>query len=244
MVEGVGHYGFFSGFKPVDAVLTNPPTWQIQINDTDPVFFYCGAPNSCIGYGMVGVINPSANESLAYQRQLAEQSTFMLVPGEDWPSEGSIPSGVAHSSSATSATPTATASPASNNSHDHAGLSTGAIAGIAIGGAAVLLAAAIAIWFCGRISNRSKNHPTPLAAAQEVNTGYNPAHGSMYGKPAHMSTVSGYSMPPHYEQGMRSPTMPSTTPVDPMMGQQQHLMHSGAPSPNLQNTMPAYGQPM
>lgn len=192
---------------------------------------------------MVGVINPNASTSLEHQRQLAEASTFGLVPGEDWPSEGSVPSGVSTTSatpSATSSPPpaTVTAVPPSDN-----GLSVGAIAGIAIGGAAVLLAAGVALWFCGRQSRRSQT-PPPGAPAQVTNTSFMPAHGPTYDKPGHMSTVSGYTMPPGYEhQGMRSPTMTSMhTPVDPMMGQHPQMMHSGLPSPNLQHAAPAYGQ--
>jgi plastocyanin len=50
--------GFFSGFHPVDTILDDPPSWEIRVNDSNPVFFYCSAPGSCINYGMVGVINP------------------------------------------------------------------------------------------------------------------------------------------------------------------------------------------
>jgi plastocyanin len=53
-----GKQGFFSGFKPVDAILSSPPTYQVKINDTEPIFFYCSAPGSCIDWQMVGVINP------------------------------------------------------------------------------------------------------------------------------------------------------------------------------------------
>ena len=35
-----------------------PPTWNLTINDTEPIFLYCAAPGSCINYQMVGVINP------------------------------------------------------------------------------------------------------------------------------------------------------------------------------------------
>lgn len=57
---GRGKVGFFSGFKPVDTISsdTPPPSWSIRINDTNPIFFYCTAPGSCINYSMVGVINP------------------------------------------------------------------------------------------------------------------------------------------------------------------------------------------
>ncbi len=74
--------GVFSGFHPVDAILDSPPTWTVRINDTDPIFFYCSAPGSCINYGMVGVINPNASTSLEVQREGAEKSSFMLQPGQ------------------------------------------------------------------------------------------------------------------------------------------------------------------
>ena len=55
---GNNKVGFFSGFHPVDVILSRPPAWSIQINDTNPFFFYCTAPSDCIEYQMVGVINP------------------------------------------------------------------------------------------------------------------------------------------------------------------------------------------
>ena len=237
MVLGAGYHGFFSGFQPVDAILDNPPSWNLTVNDTEPIFFYCGAPNSCIGYGMVGVINPNASTSLAKQQQLAEASSFMLLPGEDWPSEGSIPSGVASSSTSSTSPTAATSAPtvtqttvAAAASH---GLGAGAIAGIAIGGAAVLLGAFVAIWFCGRQSRKGQQ-VQPAAPAQEVHHGYNSAVGSVYGKPGHMSMVSGYAMPPGYEpHGMQSPQQ-SQTPVDPAMYQMN------GPSPHLRSVSPQY----
>jgi plastocyanin len=50
---GTGKVGFFSGFHPVTAIVDNPPSWNLRINDTDPIFFYCSAPGSCIDYQMV-----------------------------------------------------------------------------------------------------------------------------------------------------------------------------------------------
>ncbi|KAK5089014.1 hypothetical protein LTR05_003238 [Lithohypha guttulata] len=184
---------------------------------------------------MVGVVNPNANTSLERHRQLAEQSTFVLVPGEDWPSEGVIPSGVATTTSAPSSTATgAPATSAVPPPPSHAALSPGAIAGIAIGGSAVLLAAAVAIWFCGRQSRRHTG-PAPGAPAQEIHPGYNPHMSSMYGKSGHMS-VSGYTMPPGYDQSnMHSPTMP-TAPAHLMA--QEPTMLSAAPSPHLQSASP------
>jgi hypothetical protein len=53
-----GEVGFFSGMQVVDAVLNDPPKYLVRVNDTEPIFFYCSAPGSCIDWQMVGVINP------------------------------------------------------------------------------------------------------------------------------------------------------------------------------------------
>ena len=74
--------GFSSGFYPVDAILKDPPVWEIEINDTDPIFYYCSAPGSCINYGMVGVINPNRSTSLSEHRSSAKEADYMLQPGE------------------------------------------------------------------------------------------------------------------------------------------------------------------
>ncbi|KAK0218563.1 hypothetical protein EDD85DRAFT_915880 [Armillaria nabsnona] len=51
-----GQTGFSSGFRPVAADATEFPTFQIKINDTAPVWGYCGQTNHC-GSGMVFSIN-------------------------------------------------------------------------------------------------------------------------------------------------------------------------------------------
>jgi hypothetical protein len=78
--------GFASGFQPLGAILDNvqqclngmlglllilenqPPTWNLTINDTDPIFFYCSAPRSCVENAMVGVINPVSGAKRVYLR--------------------------------------------------------------------------------------------------------------------------------------------------------------------------------
>ncbi|OCK72987.1 hypothetical protein K432DRAFT_411133 [Lepidopterella palustris CBS 459.81] len=164
-LTGTDKVGFFSGFHPVDAVLQNPPKWTVVINDTNPIFFYCSAPGACISYGMVGVINPNASTSLEVQHQMALDSAYMLQPGEAFPAEAassslsSKPSTPTPSSSALSSTPFLTATPAPATSTTaaavaagafHSGLSTGAIAGIAVGGASVLILAAALFFYIGR----------------------------------------------------------------------------------------------
>lgn len=172
---GVDRIGFFSGFMPVDTILPDPPSYTIRVNDTAPIFYYCSAPGSCINYGMVGVINPNGTESVAVQTQLAKNSTFMLEPGQPWPAEennpfssttSSAPSSTsAPSSSSTTvavASATTTAAAAAAASHGSSGLSGGAIAGIAIGAAAVALLAAALLFMCGRASRKRNTLPAPV----------------------------------------------------------------------------------
>ncbi|PWY67241.1 hypothetical protein BO94DRAFT_479047 [Aspergillus sclerotioniger CBS 115572] len=118
--------GIFNSFNEQDGDLVGPPpTWSLVVNDTKPTFFYCTAIDSCIGNGMVGVINPNATMTWEAQYEKAKTYPYMLVPGQSMPAEGTIPP----SSSATS-----TSTPSSSSSHS--GLSTGAIVGIVIGSVA------------------------------------------------------------------------------------------------------------
>ena len=73
---GPNREGWFSGFHPVPVVTANVsfsetygaispclinyvqlPSFNVTINDTEPLFYYCSAPGSCIDYGMVGAVN-------------------------------------------------------------------------------------------------------------------------------------------------------------------------------------------
>ncbi|OAP59719.1 hypothetical protein AYL99_07017 [Fonsecaea erecta] len=229
---GVDKVGFFSGFYPVDAILPDPPQWSIVINDTNPIFYYCGAPGSCINHQMVGVINPNATTSLQHQKDLASESQFMLLPGQPWPDESEDPfttSSPAPSASATTSStgsaPASATSP-SKKSSSGSGLSSGAIAGIAIGASAVALAAAVALYLCGRQSRArgsSNKH-----AEDRPNTGhatqvsYNPqaphSHLSYMTDPTkHMSMHSSVvGMAP-------SPALPGYVPShDPTMSPPLH----------------------
>lgn len=73
-----------------------------------------------------------------------EQAEFQLLPGEDWPSEAPDDEGGDAKSGSGSASALA------NSTGSSPSLSSGAIAGIVIGGAAVLIAAAALIYLCGR----------------------------------------------------------------------------------------------
>ena len=211
--------GFFSGWRPVDGILDDPPTYTVRVNDTEPIFVYCSGPWACIDHGMVAVVNPNANTSLEEHRQMAYDASFVLQPGkysisiivqkligvgDDWPAEGE---GHQYSVTASQFTQTVTARPtsistpvetapattssaiAASTSGSSNGLSGGAIAGIAIGVAAVLLLGAIAIWVCGRRSNRNRQ---PEGSGTWFLNGKKDLFGSRSG------TATPATMPPAY----------------------------------------------
>jgi len=139
--------------ESVKLIWAQAPHYDIKVNDTETIFFYCGAPGSCNQYGMVGVINPTKEKTLEIQKEFASNSTLQLVPGEPFPSETLKPI----------ASATATPPPGSSNDgssgqnngsqsskQESSGLGAGAIAGIAIGAAAVLVIGAGIIYLCGR----------------------------------------------------------------------------------------------
>lgn len=226
---GRGKVGFYSGFRATEAILDNPPTWNLLINDTEPIFFYCSAPGSCDEWGMVGVVNPNQNTSLETQRSLALQAAYVLNPGDPFPAEASssiasLGNGYAtatpSSSSPTSST-TATAAPAEGGSKK---LGTGAIVGIAIGGALVLLLAGGLFYFFGRsrslkqaLDRNSATVPTstqpfispPMSPAPQHSPNMYQSGGAVF-VPVHPKDYRGsvmsnqYDVPPYSEDPLRA----------------------------------------
>ncbi|KIW75170.1 hypothetical protein Z517_11942 [Fonsecaea pedrosoi CBS 271.37] len=221
-LTGVDKVGFYSGFHPVDAILSDPPKWTVLINDTEPIFYYCGAPNSCIGYQMVGVINPNSSTSIQAQKQYAADSSFMLLPGENWPDEEDPFATTSTSTATATATSTVTTSTASSTSAStagatttpaasgsgHSGLSTGAIAGIAVGGAAAVIAAAVILYLCGRRSKSKKNKEE--AGGASLPGPSTPAMGPMNSPPAYIPPANNYGYMSPTQKHMSVSTMPAT----------------------------------
>ena len=119
--------------------------WNLTINSTEPIFYYCAAPGSCLDKLMIGVINPNETQTLEGQIQAAKEATLMVKPGDPIPAEASS----SLSAPSSQATSSSTSTPAVSEVHHH-GLSGGAIAGIVVGGVAFVLICALLFFFVGR----------------------------------------------------------------------------------------------
>ncbi|QSZ32646.1 hypothetical protein DSL72_002225 [Monilinia vaccinii-corymbosi] len=138
---GAGKVGFWSGFEPIAIVSNNPPIFNLLINDTEPIFFYCSAPQACRD-GMVGVINANETQTFDTQLAFAENSTLEFSPNQYFPAETYR--------TTTSASPTATSASNSVGTSSHKSFPPGAIAGIVIGAVALITLAGALLYMCGR----------------------------------------------------------------------------------------------
>lgn len=254
---GMNKVGFWSGFFPLSTVADIPPIWNLTINDTEPVFFYCAAPGSCINYQMVGVINPNSSISLNTQKQEASQSHFMLAPGQPFPSEAEMPSGDVNptpksTSSAGSGHPSATATASSGR------LSTGGIAGIVVAGVVVAVLAAAVFFLLGRNKTmlkfmRGNQHQAPGPQNPPGNQDYNSLHADMSIFPCSPSTIpycgtpnyqdGNYASPPYTEHANHGPSAPCSTAIAELAsprGKQSHdyLEIDESPSQRLYHDRP------
>lgn len=185
------------------------PTFSLRVNDTQPIFFYCAAPGSCIDNYMIGVINPNSTETLDIQLDYTKNTTLQLSPGDPLPSETA-----ASGSAGATSQPTSGSSP---GGHSGSRLSSGAIAGIAIGGAVVVVLAAALIYLCGRRGGIDKAYtrqggrsapPPPMIEAK-----YDTAGGAPKSPGQETFATTAYS------------TTPSNDPYQP---QQAGYGHAGA----------------
>ncbi|EXM31318.1 hypothetical protein V3481_013660 [Fusarium oxysporum f. sp. vasinfectum] len=265
---GVNRQGFSSGTQKVQAITDDGPRYRVRVNNTDPFFFYCGAPESCSKWKMMGVVNPSKNETIEGWLKNAEDVDMQLRPGDPWPKEGE--------STSTGATsePTADNSDEDDESSGSGkkSLSTGAIAGIAVGGAAVLLLAGALLYLCGRrggfdkayrksfrnsvpsappvVENPYSPHPSvadPWAAQKSPGLvaapyGQSPPlspHQSMpYG--THPGMVAQDGTPISYHEGYHQPPMAASPATTPKPHEQIAPVElPGSPDPN-HSPLPAY----
>nr|CEG04607.1 unnamed protein product [Fusarium clavum] len=221
--------GFSSGPEPVKAITDDAPRYRVRVNDTKPIFFYCGATGSCVRYHMMGVVNPSRNQTLDGWLKKADDVDFQLTPGEPFPKESGF------KTSATSTMPTSTtsaisesatsstASDSGNSSYNpnHNGLSGSAIAGIVIGSVAVLGIIIGAIYLCGRRGGFNEAYRKTFSAHNMP--------GNMHGAPSVTEAEVGSptsSVPGYW-------VYKPTSPIASSVGQSHHTSPPLSPLHNL-----------
>jgi hypothetical protein len=232
-MTGNNKVGFFSGFNAVDKVLDDPPKYSLKINDTNPIFFYCSAPGSCITYAMVGTINPNTTTSISTQQQKARDSAYMLNPGEPFPAESPLPSNL----------PSSTSIP-SVGGHK-SGLGTGAIVGVVVAALGVILLGASALFFWRRsktLKDEVERKRSSIGRRSSgglmgmVHTPNTLAHGSA---DQHYASPTGSQPHPHPHPHAQQHSMYFSPPLPPPMDAKLQSPPPPPPPPGH----PAYSVP-
>ncbi|KAJ4347878.1 uncharacterized protein N0V89_009250 [Didymosphaeria variabile] len=209
---GKGKTGFWSDTQWVKDV-DHLTYFNVTVNSTEPIFYYCGAPDSCIGHQMVGVINPNDTQTLDKQIIAAKDATFMVKPGDPIPAEASA---------SLHASATATAAPSSHSGHT---LSGGAIAGIVVGGIAFLAICAALFFYVGRTKSLKE-----VIKHREAVKSPAPTDG-------HFPHSPGYSPLPfspnmqHAEMGMGGQQLPAYGQHNATDSHYNAYAHQGSPQP-------------
>ncbi|KAK1711441.1 extracellular serine-rich protein [Colletotrichum lupini] len=251
----IGREGFYSGNQSVKAITNDMPRYRVRVNDTLPIFYYCGAPGSCYKEKMIGVINENSTQTLDKQLEAALPLTTQILPGEPFPTESDAPKATSGGSN----------NGAVINNYHHS-VSGGQIAGIVIGSLAFLFLGGLLVYLCGRrggINRAYKRTSTayqapPTAPSQpvvaELNYSMQPKSPSTQGwRNSHYSNFSGpyrdHATPTAQFSPQLSPQPTGFThPVNGMQTYHDHRISSVAPSvvveaPDNQAATPAAAPP-
>ncbi|KAK4151481.1 hypothetical protein C8A00DRAFT_35885 [Chaetomidium leptoderma] len=241
--------GFDSGTFTPQVVSNDPPHYEVRVNDTEPLFFYCAAPHSCVDYHMIGVINPNKTQSLAAQQDYADKVTYQLAPGDQFPSETPIPK--PNPGSGDGPTDPGNGNGGGGGGGGGGGLSGGAIAGIVIGAAAVIILGAALVYLCGRRGGFDKAYrksglPTTTTSAAAAGGGGGGGGGAGgvagvgpgAGAPGSPDMVEGY-----YANGGNNPKSPGQASAAAFGGDgtYRNSMHGYYPGTSPSPGLPPYG---
>lgn len=165
---------------------------------------------------MVGAINANGSTSLATQIRLAHEADYMLLPGQQFPSEAveASLSALAHSATITtttqlvtkSATPSKSPTAAPTPDNDSGALSSGAVAGIAVGAAVVALVVAALFFLICRTRKLKRKLELKTAASRVPSTWEQPGSpaapytGAYYDPNRHNSQLPPYRPYHHLER--------------------------------------------
>ncbi|KAF1961158.1 hypothetical protein CC80DRAFT_231264 [Byssothecium circinans] len=221
---GKNKTGFWSDTQWVKTVndLTH---FNLKINSSEPIFFYCAAPGSCIDHEMVGVINPNTTQTLDAQIRAAGKSSFSVKPGDPIPQEASssLPN-------APSATSTGTSSNSTPNTHH--GLSGGVIAGIVVGAVAFLVLCAALFFYVGRTKSLKEmikrkdatvpKTPDPYGGSQYGGSQYPGSPGFTEGSPYSPNLQQAEYGGQHQDQHPNGWSSPHMSMASPQMGEAKH----------------------
>ncbi|KAF2161104.1 hypothetical protein M409DRAFT_28434 [Zasmidium cellare ATCC 36951] len=159
-VDGQGGFhteGFpLHDFKDEDHL----PTWNFTVEHLDPIFFYCGAPSSCVSKGMVGAINPSSDQNITAQKKLAIDAGIVNMPDETLtPNAAASVSAAAESDI-----------PVEQDDETKRMPSPGAVAGIVIGGIVALAIIILSIFYPRRRRQKKALQTGPSESATQAHT--------------------------------------------------------------------------
>ncbi|KAI1609484.1 hypothetical protein EDD37DRAFT_156602 [Exophiala viscosa] len=79
LTNAVSHPGLHSGFVPVTANGTFTPVYNVLINDTKPIWVYCGQTNHC-QKGMAMVINQNSSSPNTIEKYIQNAMALALTP--------------------------------------------------------------------------------------------------------------------------------------------------------------------
>ncbi|KAF2855312.1 hypothetical protein T440DRAFT_464587 [Plenodomus tracheiphilus IPT5] len=197
---GKNRTGFWSTTQWVKDT-TEITHWTLPINTTEPIFFYCAAPNSCIGEHMVGVINPNSTHTLDLQIDAAKNADFQVAPGNAIPAEAASSTTFANAPTSSPSQGTAPVPPSHTSGSSHK-LSPGAIAGIVVGAVAFLAVCAALFYFVGRAKSLKEHAKRKHANANATPDPHSSLAMSMsqygsggLGSPGHHHVSTGYPSP-------------------------------------------------
>lgn len=202
---------------------------------------------------MIGVINPNSTFTFSTQLAFALNATEEFSPMEYFPVEA-LPTRTTTATGGTAIPTAASSSPTATAAASHSSkLSGGAIAGIAIGAAVVLLLAAALIYMCGRQKSlgeilRHSQHPSQHPGHNSYVAGPGGVSEANYPnmhKVGHASVMSGqysdqgYNVPQTETESYRS----MSPPIDERTGMMSVLHQSSQHAMHLRNGQPSPGSP-